>query len=59
MPSWATDYLGAEILPAGETVVLEFAPGCYITLSEWEGGATMQEEVLVTAGMTHSLEIDV
>ena len=59
MPSWATDYLGDETLEAGEAVSLELQPGCYVMRSEWEGGATMQERVESTRGMTHYLQLDV
>ena len=56
METWATDYLGDEVLMAGDTATLELAvPGCYVMRSEWEDGTVAQERVEATEGMTHVL----
>ena len=54
--TWATDYLGDEVLMAGDTATLELAvPGCYVMRAEWEDGTVAQERVEATEGMTHVL----
>ena len=56
METWATDYLGDEVLMAGDTATLELAvPGCYVMRSQWEDGTVAQERVEATEGMTHVL----
>ena len=56
METWATDYLGDEVLMAGDTATLELAvPGCYVMRSEWEDGTVAQERVEATEGMMHVL----
>lgn len=56
METWATDYLGDEVLIAGDTATLDLAvPGCYVMRSQWEDGTVAQERVEATEGMTHVL----
>ncbi|HIG73585.1 MAG TPA: hypothetical protein EYQ24_03105 [Bacteroidetes bacterium] len=55
MASWATDYLGDEILEADGSVDLEFVPGCYVLHPVWEDDTEATERIELTGDMVHDL----
>ena len=48
MESWATDYLGDDVLPAGDETVLQLRDGCYVVEPHYADGTAISEQVTVS-----------
>ena len=52
MDEWATDYLGMDVLPAGDSFQTVLQSGCYVMLPVYEDGTRLMERFQVRGGAT-------